>query len=276
MAQEATTIGKHHPLLGEFRKGFRVGLLPQDSGPALLAIEGPRLIGEALRSGHAIEQVLFTRTGLEQHGPKLLPQLSKRTEVRVAEDAAFAAAMDAEHPQGVAALVQFTPARLEKLFEPAPALVLAAAGLQDPGNLGTLIRAADAFGATGVVTVSDTVSPFRAKAVRASAGSLFRLPVAAAVAPGDLVAASRERGLRLLATAAHGEAWENAAEFLAEPCCLLIGQEGSGLPRELLRAADATLAIPVVRAVESLNAAMAGTILLYEASRQRQKKRAPA
>lgn len=266
------TLGKHHPLLGEFRKGFRSGLLPQEAGPALLAIEGPRLIAEALRSGLTLSQVVFTRSGLEQHGPKLMPQFSKRTEVRMADEAAFAAAMDSEHPQGVAALVQFTPARLAQMFEPAPALVLAAAGLQDPGNLGTLLRAAEAFGASGVVTLNDTVSPFRAKAVRASAGSVFRLPVAVGIAPGDLQAACRERGVRLLATAAHGSAWNEAAGHLGEPCCLLIGQEGSGLPRELLRGADATLAIPVVRAVESLNAGMAGTILLYEASRQRQKK----
>ncbi|MGH9518146.1 MAG: TrmH family RNA methyltransferase, partial [Terriglobales bacterium] len=208
----------------------------------------------------------------EQHGPKLLPQLSKRPAVKVAEEPAFAAAMDSEHPHGVAALVQFTPARLEQAFGPEPALVLVAAGLQDPGNLGTLLRAADAFGATGLVALTDTVSPFKPKAVRASAGSLFRLPVAAPVAAAELIAAARKQGLRLLATAARGGNWDEGAGLLAQPCCLLIGQEGSGLPRELLRAADATLAIPVTRAVESLNAAMAGAILLFEASRQRQKK----
>lgn len=272
---EATTIGKHHPLLGEFRRAFRQGLLEQASGPPLLAIEGPRLIGEALRSGHGIAQVLFTPTGLEQHGAKLMPQFSKRTAVRVTEEAAFAAAMDSEHPQGVAALVQYAPAGLKQLFEPRPALVLTAAGLQDPGNLGTLLRAADAFGATGVVALTDTVSPFRPKAVRASAGSIFRMPVAAPVAAADLIAAVRERGIKLLATAAHGGDWDEAAALLAQPCCLLIGQEGSGLPRELIRAADATLAIPVARAVESLNAGMAGAVLLYEAMRQRQKIEVP-
>ncbi|TAN21329.1 MAG: RNA methyltransferase [Acidobacteria bacterium] len=260
--QEPTPIGRHHGLLTEFRRAFREG--PPETP---LAMEGPRLVGEALRSGVQLEKVLFSRRGLEQQGAKLLPQLSKHTEVAVAEDAVFAGAMDAEHPQGVAALAAWAAAKLEAVFGER-ALIVAAAGLQDPGNLGTLIRAADAFGASGVVALADTVSPFNAKAVRASAGSLFHLPVAARVTAEDLIAACRSRGVRLVATGARGGV-APAEAGLEGPVCLMIGQEAAGVPRALLRAADATVSIPIASRVESLNAAMAGAILLFEAGRVR-------
>lgn len=232
-----------------------------------MAIEGPRLIGEALRSGARIEKVLFSRQGLEQLSAKLLPQFSKHTDVAVAEDSAFAGAMDAEHPQGVAALVPWTPAKLQAAFG-VRTLLVAAAGMQNPGNLGTLVRAADAFGASGVIALTDTVSPFNPKAVRASAGSLFHLPVVAKVTAEDLIAACRARAVRLVVTAARGGAAPEAAG-LQGPVCLLIGQEAAGVSRALARAADASVTIPIASGVESLNAAFAGAILLYEAARAR-------
>jgi TrmH family RNA methyltransferase len=263
---EPTPIPRHHPLLTEFRRAFK-------SGPPLVAIEGPRLIGEAIRSGFRVERALFSRTGLEHHGDKLLPQFSKHTTAAVADDGPFAAAMDAEHPQGVAALVRFTPAALAEAFgkEGAVPLLLAAAEMQDPGNLGTLIRAADAFGATGFVALADTVSPFNPKALRASAGSIFHLPVVAKVTAAELIAACRARNVALLATAARasGNDPNEALSGLDRPVCIVIGQEGAGVPRELLRAAGRTIAIPMQRSIESLNAGAAGAILLYEAARQR-------
>ncbi|HWG37808.1 MAG TPA: RNA methyltransferase [Terriglobales bacterium] len=267
-AIELTPIARHHALLTEFRRTFKAG------PPPLLALEGPRLLAEAIRSGVRLEKVLFSRTGLAQLGQKLLPQFSKHAELYVAEDAAFVAAMDAEHPQGVAALAQHAPATLDQVFGPehVPALVLAAAGLQDPGNLGTLIRAADAFGATGVVALADTVSPFNPKCVRASAGSVFHLPVAAKIPAADLMAACRARGVRVVAAAARADTAAESAQ-LDQPTCLVLGQEAAGVPRELLRAAEATVAIPMARELDSLNAGVAGAILLYEALRQRRTPR---
>lgn len=274
MPQDPTPIGRSHALLADFRRAFKTGLLSpgDEKGDPFLPLEGPRLVGEAIRSGFRVEKALFSRTGLEHHGGKLMPQFSKHTSVAVAEDAAFAAAMDAEHPQGVAVLVRYPVPKLEAVFGTGetPALVVAAAEMQDPGNLGTLIRAADAFGATGVVALSDTVSPFNPKAVRASAGSLMHLPVIAKLPAAELVAACRQRGVRLLAAAARGDA-EAIATGLDEPICLIIGQEAAGVSRELLRAADATVTIPMARAIDSLNAGVAGAILLYEAARQRQR-----
>jgi TrmH family RNA methyltransferase len=259
---EPTPIGRHHALLTEFRRAFRSG--PPDT---LLALEGPRLLAEAIRSGLRLEKVLFSRRGLEQLGGKLLPQFSKHTAVSVADDAAFAAAMDAEHPQGVAALAATAPPALEQAFGERTLLV-AAAGVQDPGNLGTLIRTADGFGATGVAVLTDSVSPYNPKAVRASAGSLFHLPVIPRLPAAELIAACQARGVRLVATAARGST-PLADAGLDGPVCLVIGQEAGGVPRELLRAAEVTVAIPIEPRVESLNAGIAGAILLYEAARQR-------
>lgn len=264
-------IGRHHPLLTGFRRAFRSG--PAAAG--LLAIEGAKLIGEALRSGFQLDTVLFSETGWEQWGAKLQPQLSRHVRSAVTSDAAFGAAMDSEHPPGVAALVRFTPSPLEALFPPGkqPSLIAAACGLQDPGNLGTLIRAADAFGAAGVVTLEDTVSPFNPKSVRASAGSIFHLPVAARVPAAALIEACGTHGLILVAAETRAEPFETAAATLAAPICLLLGQEAGGLDRALRRAASATVAIPMRAGVDSLNAAIAGAILLYEAAKQQAKGR---
>lgn len=271
MPLEPLPIGRNHRLLTTFRLGFRSGLFSGEAAALpLLPIEGTRLIGEAIRSGCRIDSVLFSRTGLAQHGDKLLPQLSRHAEVGVADDRLFASVMEVEHPQGVAALVQFPLPALEAIFGQGtpPALVLAAAGLQDPGNLGTLIRAADAFGATGVAVLSDTVSPFNPKSVRASAGSLFHLPVVAKLPPAELIEALSRRHIPLLVAAARSGP-EEALRELSGPLCLVVGQEGSGVPRELQRAADGVVSIPMAASIESLNAGVAGSILLYEVARQR-------
>ena len=266
-------LSRQNPTIKLFRHAFKTGLVPleSESGAEFLAIEGARMIGEAVRSGLRVEKVLFSSIGEEQHGKRLRPQFSKHTEVSVTDPATFKACTEVESPQGVAALVRWVRPKLEDLFAaPAPPLILAAAGLQDPGNLGTLIRAADAFGATGVVVLTETVSPFNAKAVRASAGSLFHLPVIAQVHPQELIDLCQLYDVTLIATAARGKTELGEAE-LNHSSCILIGQEGSGVPRDLLRAANTTVAVPMVREVESLNAGVAGSVILYEAMRQRQQ-----
>ena len=154
----------------------------------------------------------------------------------------------------------------ELLAAPGP-LIVAAAGVQDPGNLGTIIRSAEAFGAAGLLVGAGTVSPYNPKVVRASAGSLFRLPVVGVEFPAVL-AALRDRGLKLLATSSHkGTALEEAD--LTGGVVVLIGNEGAGLPKEIMRQVDGQVSIPHAPGVESLNAGMAASIVLYEASRQR-------
>ena len=151
-------------------------------------------------------------------------------------------------------------------WEANPLLVILA-GLQDPGNLGTILRSAEAFGATGILSLPGTVSPWNAKAVRASAGSVFRLPLLAVTAE-ECFTHLREAGVKIWTTAVQSAQPANQVD-IASPTAILIGNEGKGVAVELAAQADGTLTIPCPGPVESLNAAVAASVLLYEASRQR-------
>jgi RNA methyltransferase, TrmH family len=228
----------------------------------LVAIEGEHLVEEALRSGMVFKTV-FVAEGREV--PKIIP---RGVEVLRLTDEIFAAVVETQSPQGIAALLVPPVCELGDVMVELP-LILIAAGLQDPGNLGTLVRSAEAFGASGVVTTPGTVSAWNQKALRASAGSVFRVPV---VASGtDEIAGLRAQGVRLLAAVgADGYGVKAAQEVdFGGPCAVMIGNEGAGLAEEWLAMADARVTIPCPGPVESLNAAIAGSLLLYEASRQR-------
>lgn len=229
----------------------------------LVGVEGETLLFEAVRSGMAIGRV-FLAEGVAI--PEWLPSSVDVVEV---ERDALRSAVDTLSPQGIAALVRAPEWRLREICQPRRLpLVLIAAGLQDPGNMGTLVRSAEAFGAACVLTAPGTVSAWNAKAVRASAGSVFRMPVVRVTL--DEVAALKGEGLRVLAAVAEGSQSVYAASAdLTGACGLMIGNEGAGLDDAWLRVADETITIPTPGPVESLNAAIAGSLLLYEASRQR-------
>jgi len=176
---------------------------------------------------------------------------------------------DTVTPQGMVAVAPRRPAALSDLARPTaagPLLVLV--DVADPGNAGTLVRTAEAAGAAGVVFAGACTDPFGPKAVRAAAGSLLRLPVAEAPDAGTAVAELRAAGRPVVATVASGGAPQEAVE-LAGPVAVLIGSEAHGLPPELVDEADVRLTIPLASGVESLNAAVAGAVVLFEAARQR-------
>jgi TrmH family RNA methyltransferase len=225
-----------------------------------IAVEGLHLVQEALKSGLKLHTV-FVRTGDE----KLLDGLSLGdTEVLLVAEEVFLSATATEHPQGIAALVEPPQFPSSAMLHGNP-LVVVAGGLQDPGNLGTLVRSAEAFGASGMMLLPGTVSLWNPKALRASSGSVFRLPVVT-LNPNDAFAALRSHGARIIAAVATDG--ERDAD-LRGPSALLVGNEGAGLPEEWIAEADARVTIPLAGAVESLNAAIAGSLLLYEAMRQR-------
>jgi TrmH family RNA methyltransferase len=176
-----------------------------------------------------------------------------------------------QHPQGIAALIETPVWTMDAVDFAANPLLLIAAGLQDPGNLGTLVRSAEAFGASAVLTTRGTVSQWNQKAMRASAGSVFRMAVVE-VTEAEL-AEMRTRGVRFYAAVADDPASGSAVSAeradLTMGCALMIGNEGAGLGEEWLAMADERIAIPMPGRVESLNAGVAGSLLLYEASRQR-------
>lgn len=252
---------RHNARVKELRQAFAK---PGRGERGLIAIEGELLLGEAVRSGLAVETVFF------RSGSSDVLQRLKVGAVEVLElpSDVFASAVETESPQGVAALVAAPKFSVEEIFpERGAALLLVLAGLQDPGNVGTLIRSAEAFGASGAVLLPETVNPWNAKAVRASAGSVFRLP-AISLRLEELTVMLHKRGVRLVVAAAGGYVTLNEAA-LDGSVALVIGNEGAGVPADVMAAADARVAIPCPGPVESLNAAIAGSVLLYEAARQR-------
>ncbi|HTV04692.1 MAG TPA: RNA methyltransferase [Acidobacteriaceae bacterium] len=230
----------------------------------LLAIEGEHLLQEAIASRVKLATV-FIQTGSEALLDRL--NLPEDTEILALPQDIFASAVHTESPQGIAALVEPPTFPLKQVLDRPPQLLLIAAGLQDPGNLGTLLRSAEAFGATGYITLPGTVSTDNQKTLRASAGSIFRLP-GSTICEDHLFHELAQRNIKTFAAVAtQGES--PAQHNLTQPCALILGNEGSGIPPEILRRADARLTIPMPGPVESLNAAIAGSILLYEAARQR-------
>jgi len=183
-------------------------------------------------------------------------------------DALFASIAATEHSQGVMALVQPREWELEQLFA-GTALVAVLDGIQDPGNAGTIVRAAEAFGASGVLFVKGTVSPHNPKTLRGSAGSLFRVPFVHGTDSEAARTALRERGIPLFSAMPAGSAGAKplAATDLTGPCGMIIGSEARGVTAEW-REGSVGVSIPTV-GVESLNASVAAGILLYEARRQR-------
>jgi TrmH family RNA methyltransferase len=233
-----------------------------------IGIEGVRLLEEAIRSGLRFQAVFFSEAG-RGHAARLLPQISSQTEALLLPDDVFASAARTEAPQGVAALVKLRPAKFVDLLEQAETGILLAgvAGIQDAGNLGTIIRSAEAFGARAVLLGEKTVSPFNSKVVRASAGSLFRQPILR-VKMAEAIPLLKQHGVRVLATSSHKGKPLQEANFTGS-AMLIVGNEGAGVPHEALALADELVTIPHSPRVESLNAGIAASILLYEAARQR-------
>jgi TrmH family RNA methyltransferase len=268
--------------LKEFRVALRGGL-PTENG--FVGVEGVRLVEEALRSGCPIKAVLFSESG-QRHHERLAP-LIDRPELAFptlrATDRLFEGLADTEHPQGVAALVKPRETSFDDLVRTPPSacapLLVVLAGVQDPGNVGTILRTAAAFGTTGAVTaasgISGTASPYSPKALRASAGAALHLPIVAGMSLPILLTQFKIAGIRTLASSVR-EPQDGDQPLLApwevdwcQPVALLVGNEGAGLPEEVERSADARIRIPMASGVESLNAAAAAAVVFYEAARQR-------
>ncbi len=273
-----TVTSRDNRWLKRFRAALRAGEVSPDGA---IGVEGARLVEEALSSGLRVEAVLISTAG-ERYLDRLAPWIGGENEVRLLRtgDRLFASVADTRTPQGVAALVRPRIAAFDDLVR-GLALVVVLVGVQDPGNVGTIVRAAEAFGATGVAACthasSGTASPFTPKALRASAGSVLRLPVVQGMADAVLLAQLRIAGVKLYAASpasagaggSGGDILNPWEADLRGPSALLIGNEGAGLPAEVERSADVRVRIPLAHGVESLNAAVAASVLLYEAARQR-------
>jgi len=265
-------------------KAFRAAL--KGKGPAdgdALGVEGLKLVEDALASGLEAEALLVSEAG-ERDLAHLLEAASRsqtgvsRGRVLRATNKLFETVSGTESPQGVAALFRQPVWGLEDLLQgraghSEPALVVAMAGVQDPGNVGTIVRSAEAFGATGAIATRGTADPWSPKALRASAGSALRLPLLREMAPAMLLAQLRISKVSIVTATARPGAGPrdraNLKDCLRGPVAVFVGSEGAGLPAEVEHAADARISIPMSEAVESLNAGVAAAIVLYEAAKIR-------
>lgn len=238
--------------------------------PLHLFMEGARLVDEALRSSIHLEALIYTTVFSEsERGEALLARVA-RAHVRGAlvPEAIMRTICDTESPQGVVALGGRPRFELDDVLRGENPLVVALDGLQDPGNVGTVIRAAEAAGASGVVTAPGTAEVYGPKALRASMGSAFRLPIARRI-PIDLVAdeIGKLDGVVVGAVADGSIAY---TEFnWKRPTMVVIGNEGAGLSSDALSSIAETVSIPLASPVESLNAGIAAAVILFEAARQR-------
>ncbi|MDR3700763.1 MAG: RNA methyltransferase [Candidatus Sulfopaludibacter sp.] len=267
MPKAETITSAANPLLKDVRRAIARGGLTEQGW---CVAESFHLLEEALRSDCVVRMVLAAdsvRSAAEAHVRRL-----PGVKVVVLPDSLMQSISGTETSQGVMALVQPPEWKLEQLFR-GSSLVVVLDGLQDPGNAGAIVRVAEAFGATGALFLKGTVSPFNAKTLRASAGSLFRVPYLHGLDASLARAALQQNRVALYAAvpASNGAPARALSDVdLTAKCGLIIGNEARGVSGDL-RSAALDLSIPTV-GVESLNAAVAAGIILYEARRQRARK----
>lgn len=263
--------GRHNALLKELRKAFAKGELTPTGECAL---EGFRIVEEAVRSSVRLRAVFFSESAKPRAG-KLLPQIGSHVETLLLPDKLFSSAVPSQAPQGVAALAHVRRYSLEDVLDNSSNGILGVvAGVQDPGNLGTILRSAEAFEAKAVLLGEGSVSLYNSKVVRASAGSVFRVP-AAMVEIAALIGRLRERRVRILGASSHKGVPLHEAD-LTGAVAIFVGNEGAGIPKRLLGEMDEMVTIPHSPRVESLNAGVAASIVFYEAKRQRARVENPS
>lgn len=252
---------RQHPIVKEFRELAR-------GGGDLMLLDGWHLLHEAAAAAVAVETIAIC--GPPSAAEQRVVDRLRRDGAQIVDvsGTVLNALSPVNSPTGVVAAARRPAVTHSAILTPPPALVLAATGLQDPGNAGAIIRSAAAAGATGVVLDEASADPWGWKALRASMGSAFHLPVLRARRIANLIGEWRSAGLRLVATVPRGGTPMHDLDF-TRPMALLLGAEGAGLPGEMVSAADARVSIPMRRGIESLNAAVAAAVLLYEAQRQR-------
>ncbi len=265
MSRIQTITSVSNPLLREVRRAITRG---ERTADGLCIAEGFHLLEEALRSGRDVPTVLASeslRETVDRH-VRGLPG----TRTVALPDPLFQSIASTETTQGVIALVRPPEWTMEQVFR-GDSLVVVLDGLQDPGNAGAIVRAAEAFGATGLLFMKGTASPYHPKTLRASAGSLFRLPFVAGLDAALTRATLLQHRVAIYAAMPYTgtQKLAGATDFVRR-CAIVAGSEGRGVSKELHGIAE-DVAIPTT-GVESLNAAVATAILLYEARRQRATK----
>jgi TrmH family RNA methyltransferase len=256
----------HNPLVQRARKLRKRGMRARARE---FLVEGANGIAEAFAAGLRPELLFVT-----DRAAALVPGLARtaRVPVHLVSEPVMKAISDAENPPGAVAVVPFVDVDPARLLDTGSDLFVVLAGVQDPGNLGTTLRTARAAGAGGVFLTAGTVDVYNAKVVRASAGALFRVSVAREVAVPWVLAELGSRGFTRIAAVPAAPVSYDEVDMTGR-CALVFGNEAHGLPPEVLAAVDAPAAIPMRAEAESLNVAISAAVFLFEAGRQRRRRR---
>jgi TrmH family RNA methyltransferase len=266
-------VAAKNPLVANLRRLSRRRSARVEQGQFL--VEGPTLIGVALDAGVAVEILVHDGSVALDPSTMSLAERAATTGARLLEvpEGVMARITDTVTPQPLAAVVNRSPTTLDALLsDGAPSLpVLVLVGVSDPGNAGTLLRSAEAAGVSAVVFCAGSVDPFNPKTVRSSAGSIFQVPVVDGVPASIALEMLGAAGVRRMGTVARsGVPLEQAG--LSGPLALVLGSEAHGLPDDLSAGLDELVTIPMAGRAESLNVAMAGTLVVFEAARQRRAR----
>jgi TrmH family RNA methyltransferase len=232
--------------------------------------EGPQAAGEALAAPGVVTELFITAPAQARHGELVAVAAGQGLPVHLVSGEVMAELAQTVTPQGILAVCRFVDVPLSLVTAAAPQLAVVLANVRDPGNAGTVLRTADAAGTQGVIFSEACVDPYNSKCVRASAGSLFHVPVVMGTPLPVAVAALRDAGLRVLA--ADGSARRSldelgAEDLLRQPTAWLFGNEAWGLPPDVLSLADEAVAVPIYGRAESLNLAAAAAVCLYASAR---------
>jgi RNA methyltransferase, TrmH family len=267
---------RQNPLVARFRELAR----GRGSSGAIL-LDGEHLVEEALNAGVQLETVAFAERLVQTRAEHLITRVERSGAdvVRVPEQV-LAAMSPARQPSGIVAIARHGAATIDEVLSgrqqraasrEQPDLVLLLDGVQDPGNVGAIVRAADGCGATAVIATEGTADPFGWKALRGAMGSTFRVPTASKQPPREAVTQLKSAGLTLLAAVPQGGRPISEVD-LSRPLGILLGAEGAGLSEAMVAAADELVTIPMRPPVESLNVAITAALILYEASQQRARR----
>ncbi|MBD2231363.1 TrmH family RNA methyltransferase [Phormidium tenue] len=252
-----------NPLVKLFRKLHQAKARRSQSQ---FLLEGTHLIQEALATSYPLDIACYTPAWQKAH-PNLALELEQRAErVELVSDAVLEGMATTQHPDGIVAIAP------QLLRTPNPELEgigLVVETLQDPGNLGTIIRTAVATGVDGLWLSTDSVAPDHPKVLRASAGQWFRLPLAVVDDLNTILASWHQAGVQLVAASSHATVDYWSVDF-TKPTVIVLGNEGTGLSADLQRQATVQVRIPMAGGVESLNVGVSAALLLYEARRQRE------
>ncbi|MEJ1156266.1 RNA methyltransferase [Microbacterium marmarense] len=231
----------------------------------LFLLEGPQAAREALAyRPESVVELFATPAAMERHADVRDAARDAGFEVVLTTESVLDAMADTVTPQGIVAVARQSPTSVRDVFAASPQLIVICEEVRDPGNLGTIIRAADAVGADAVVLTGRTVDPHNPKVVRATTGSLFHLPVAVGVELPTVIERARAAGMQVIAADVGGEDFLAARGRLARPTAWLFGNEARGLEAEHLEMVDVSLRLPIYGAAESLNLATAASVCLYE------------